>query len=343
MRSPNRCIDRCNIAANSASSTVVAAVRQGSSTYLVWLILVTLVLLSAGCRSAPITGRKQLLFLPEDQEVTMGSSAFQEVIAKEKPSTNQHYVSLVNQVGQRIAAVSGRPDYQWEFRVFAAPQQNAFCLPGGKVAVYEGILPICENEAGIAVVMSHEISHALARHGGERISQNYAVEGTRTLVSRLSQTYAQQQSDTILKFYGIGSQYGYILRHSRKHESEADHIGVILMARAGYDPEEAPRFWNRFAASHQGEQPLELFSTHPSDQRRASDLLALLPDARREYEASANKYGLGEILDITAPPESGPVMADQTPVSTPLRSVSAPDNSGNDPLRWTTPPIRGND
>jgi predicted Zn-dependent protease len=268
--------------------------------------------LCVGCRTTPITGRKQLLFVPEDQEVSMGYTAFQEVVAAEKPSTNQHYVSLVNQVGQRIAAVAGRPDYQWEFRVFAAPQQNAFCLPGGKVAVYEGILPICQNEAGLAVVMSHEIAHALARHGGERITQNYAVEGTRMVVSKLSNSYAQQQSEMILQFYGIGSKYGYILRHSRKHESEADHIGVILMARAGYDPEEAPRFWQRFAASHEGPQQFELFSTHPSDERRANDLVALLPDARKEYEAAANKYGLGQILDIVPASSTGPVLADQT-------------------------------
>ena len=133
----------------------------------------------------------------------MGNTAFQEVIAAEKPSTNQQYVSLVNQVGQRIAAVAGRPDYQWEFRVFASPQQNAFCLPGGKVAVYEGIIPVCQNEAGLAVVMSHEISHALARHGGERITQNYAVEGARTLLSYVSNTYAQKQSDVILLVYRV--------------------------------------------------------------------------------------------------------------------------------------------
>jgi predicted Zn-dependent protease len=146
--------------------------------------------------------------------------------------------------------------------------------------------------------MSHEIAHALARHGGERISQNYAVEGVRTVLSHLSQTYAEHQSDTILRFYGIGSQYGYILRHSRKHESEADHIGMILMARAGYDPEEAPRFWQRFAASHQGPQAVEFFSTHPSDQRRSADLAALLSLARQEYGAAPNKYGLGVQLQL---------------------------------------------
>lgn len=317
-----------------------------------WPVCAVLVLSSIACRTAPITGRNQLLFLPEEQEVTMGTTAFQEVVANEKPSTNQQYVTLVNRVGQRIAAVAGRPDYQWEFRVFASPQQNAFCLPGGKVAVYEGILPICENEAGLAVVMSHEIAHALARHGGERISQNYVVEGARNVIGRLSKTYAQQQSETILKFYGIGSQYGYILRHSRKHESEADHIGIILMARAGYDPEEAPRFWQRFASSNQGQQPLELFSTHPSDQRRAQDLTALLPDARQEYQASAHKYGLGVLLDVTSPSPNGPLMAEQSQAATtPLRSVSTPTSSqpllpsesstkSNDgTLNWQTPPI----
>lgn len=318
-----------------------------------WLLIAAVLASSLACRTAPITGRNQLLFLPEEQEVTMGVTAFQEVVGSEKPSTNQQYVTLVNQVGQRIAAVSGRPDYQWEFRVFASPQQNAFCLPGGKVAVYEGILPICQNEAGLAVVMSHEIAHALARHGGERISQNYVVEGARNVISRVSKTYAEQQTDTILKFYGIGSQYGYILRHSRKHESEADHIGIILMARAGYDPEEAPRFWQRFANSNQGQQPLELFSTHPSDQRRAQDLAALLPDARQEYQAAVNKYGLGIAIDLSNQPANGPVLAEQPPAATtPLRSVSAPSSTqtlqpvtpsgpSDGSLNWKTPPISG--
>ncbi len=251
---------------------------------------------NTGCRSAPVTGRRQLSLLPEQQEVLMGASAYQEVIATEKQSTNPQYVDLVNRVGQRIAAVSGRPDYQWEFRVLASPQQNAFCLPGGKVAVYEGILPICENEAGLAVVMSHEIGHALARHGGERISQGYAVEGVRKAMAYVTQTQQQHQRDLVMRAYGAASHYGVILPYSRTHETEADHIGLMMMAKAGYDPQEAPRFWNRFAASNSGPKQPEFASTHPNDEHRAQQLAQLLPEAQRYYESVVVKLGQGESI-----------------------------------------------
>jgi predicted Zn-dependent protease len=282
-----------------------------------------------GCRAAPITGRKQLVLVPEPQEVTLGATAFQEVLAKEPASTNQQYIELVNRVGQRIAAVAARPDYQWEFRVIASPEQNAFCLPGGKVAVHEGILPVCQNEAGLAVVMSHEVGHALARHGGERISQGYAVEAVRKGVAFVSNRYAEQQSDMILRGYGVASQYGVILPYSRKHESEADHIGMMLLAQAGYDPEEAPRFWQRFATSHQGNQPIEFLSTHPSDEHRSQDLAGLLPAAKLLYEQSPNKYGLGETIDISAVAKAAPPTNEAAPAGN-LRTVSAP--AGNLPL-----------
>ena len=236
----------------------------------------------------------------------MGLSAYQDVVSKEPASTNPQYVALVNRVGQRIAAMSGRPDYQWEFRVLASPQQNAFCLPGGKVAVYEGIIPICQNEAGLAVVMSHEISHALARHGGERISENYAVERGRLMMGAMTASFEQRQQEMMQKFYGAGTKYGYILRHSRTHELEADHIGLILMAKAGYDPREAPAFWQRFAATHDGTETREWLSTHPNDEHRAEALATLLPEAMQLYEAAPQKFGTGELIAAAPPPASGP-------------------------------------
>jgi predicted Zn-dependent protease len=327
------------------------------------LLLSTAVTL--GCRSAPITGRKQLVVLPETQEVTLGATAYQEVLSKQPASTNQQSIELVNRVGQRIAAVAGRPDYQWEFKVIASPEQNAFCLPGGKVAVHEGILPVCQNEAGLAVVMSHEIGHALARHGGERISQGYAVEAVRKGVALVSNRYAEQQSDMILRGYGVASQYGVILPYSRKHESEADHIGMMLLAQAGYDPEEAPRFWARFATAHEGNQPSEFLSTHPSDERRSQDLAALLPAAMQLYASAPNKYGLGQTLDVstiaTAQPKAPEGDASSNlrtasntggtlpliPISptTPATATAAPaasstTKSADDHLQWLPPPIR---
>jgi predicted Zn-dependent protease len=264
------------------------------------LLLVIGCVLCAGCQSAPVTGRKQMLLMPESQEVSLGLSAFNDVAAKEPLSQNAQYNELVQRVGQRIAAVAGKPDYQWEFKVIASEQQNAFCLPGGKVAVYEGIIPICATEAGLAVVMSHEIAHALARHGGERMSQNMAVDGVKQAVSYVLQNQDQARKDMVMQAYGVSSQYGVLLPYSRAHESEADHIGLMMMARAGYDPREAPRFWQRFG-SLKGEKTMEFMSTHPSDARRAADLASLVPESLKLYEAAPEKFELGANID-PAPP-----------------------------------------
>jgi predicted Zn-dependent protease len=244
-----------------------------------------------------------MLLLPEDQEIALGLSSYREVIDQEPPTQSPHYAAMVQRVGARIAAVADRPDYEWEFRVIASPEQNAFCLPGGKVAVYEGILPICENEAGVAVVVAHEIAHALARHGGERMSQQMAANGLGMAVSYVMRDQDEKRQELIKQGYALGSKYGVILPYSRKHELEADHIGLILMAKAGYDPQEAPKFWERFAASHPGQQPPEFLSTHPHDARRAEDLRGLLAEATQLYEAAQHKHGLGERLAIASPPD----------------------------------------
>lgn len=267
--------------------------------FLAWLGVTVLIL--SGCRSVPMTGRKQLVMYPEAQEIDMGVTAFQEVTSAEPPSANSRYNEMVSRVGQRIAAVAGRPDYQWEFRVIASAEQNAFCLPGGKVVVYEGILPICENEAGLAVVMSHEIAHALARHGGERMTQNFGVNQASKAVSLVTRTWEQKNKELAMQAYGLGSKYGVILPYSRKHESEADHMGLLMMAKAGYDPSEAPRFWQRFGAVKNGAGPPEFMSTHPSDDRRASQLTKLLPEAMQIYEAAAAKFGTGDVIAAAAP------------------------------------------
>jgi predicted Zn-dependent protease len=169
-------------------------------------------------------------------------------------------------------------------------------LPGGKVAVYTGILPVCQSEAGLAVVMSHEVAHAIARHGGERMTFQTAQNAGKTLGSYIMQNQAEEKQKMVLAAYGVASEYGVILPYSRKHELEADHIGVLLMAKAGYDPSEAPVFWERFSGSKDGAAPMEFMSTHPADATRAAALRALLPEAMKNYEAAATKYGLGEPL-----------------------------------------------
>ena len=249
-----------------------------------------------GCRSTPYTGRSQLIIVPEQQEVTMGQSAFADVMKKEKLSQNVRFQQIVERVGMRIAGVSGRTDYQWEAKLVVGDTQNAFCLPGGKIVVYEGILPVCQNEAGLAVVMSHEVAHVLARHGGERMSQTAAVNGAQTVVGYVMRNREQVSRDIVMRAYGLGSQYGLILPYSRKHELEADQIGLMLMAQAGYDPSEAPRFWKRFGAASQGAKPAEFMSTHPSDERRAADLERQLPQALQYYTTAPSQVALGETI-----------------------------------------------
>jgi predicted Zn-dependent protease len=252
-----------------------------------------------GCKTAPMTGRRQLMILPEGEEIALGVQAYNETLSKETPSTNQRFINLVQRVGNRIAAVSGRSDYQWEFRTIQSNVQNAFCLPGGKVAVYEGILPVCQNEAGLAVVMAHEVAHAFARHGGERMSQNSAIQLGKEVVGRITKTKVPQQHELLLQAYGVTTQLGS-LSYNRKQESEADHIGVMLMAKAGYDPVEAPVFWRRFASNKSGDYTPEFLSTHPADERRARDLENLLPDANQHYAAAQQKLGRGESIIRTA-------------------------------------------
>jgi predicted Zn-dependent protease len=251
-----------------------------------------------GCRTTPVTGRKQLLILPESQEIQLGIQAYENVVSKETPSQDEQLAAMVKRVGQRIANVAGRPNYEWEFRLIDSPAQNAFALPGGKVAIYEGILPVCKNEAGLAVVMSHEIAHALARHGGERMSQEALTGGIEQAIGVATENQQERDRELILTVYGAASTYGVLLPYSRQHESEADHIGMMLMARAGYDPREAPRFWERFANSQRGDKPPEFLSTHPADERRASDLRNLLTEAMAQYQATQVKHGIGETIGV---------------------------------------------
>jgi metalloendopeptidase OMA1, mitochondrial len=249
-----------------------------------------------GCRSAPITGRKQLIFGNEQNEVAMGREAFSQVLSQAENSAPSVHQALVQEVGQRIAAASGKSDYEWEIRVVQSPEQNAYCLPGGKIVVYEGILPVCQNEAGLAVVMSHEVAHVLARHGGERMTQQTAVNGAQQLVGFVTRNQQQVSRELWMKAYGVASNYGVLLPYSRKHEMEADHIGLMLMSQAGYDPSEAPKFWTRFGSASNGAKPAEFLSTHPSDQRRASELEKLLPEALGIYRQASNPIGIGRTI-----------------------------------------------
>ena len=262
---------------------------------ILWLpVLLCMVFL--GCRSTPVSGRKQVLLVPEQQEILMGEQAFTEILSKEVRTANADYEMMVQRVGQRIAAVVNRPDYQWEFAVVQSEQMNAFALPGGKVAVYEGILPVCQDEAGLAVVMSHEVAHVIARHGSERMSHELIAQGAGKAVDMMTDEMTAEEQAVWKKAYGLGSQYGVILPYSRKHESEADVIGMQLMAEAGYDPSAAVEFWERFAAAKGDQQTPEWMSTHPSDATRAAQLRQELPKALEIYKQAKLKLGTGKAL-----------------------------------------------
>ena len=284
------------------STRRITTIRSPRFQLLAAFALLAVCLIAWGCRSTPESGRKQLLLGAEADENQMGVTAYQEVLTKEPPSKNQKYVEIVRRVGNRIAAVSGKDDFKWEFNVIQSETQNAFCLPGGKVAIYEGIMPVCESEAGLAVVMSHEIAHAIARHGGERMAhqnlKNLGGLGTGKLADYFlgESESSDTQKKLILTGYDKGSEYLGILPYSRKHESEADLIGIELLAKAGYDPSEAPRFWERFAGAKSGQQQPEWLSTHPSDARRSADLRVALPEALKLYEQAPKKFGLGDKL-----------------------------------------------
>lgn len=266
----------------------------------VFNLLGSQLLLAPACTTVQETGRSQFIITSESQEAKLGLEAYQEVLRSSKLSADQKMIQIVRRVGQRIAAAAKKPDFQWEFNLIESEQVNAFCLPGGKIAVFTGILPYMQNEAGMAVVMGHEVGHAIARHGGERMSQNVLAGGIQKGLEIGLGSSDPQTRDGIMQAFGLGSQVGVLLPYSRKHELEADQIGLKLAAQAGYDPREAPVFWERMSASG-GKKPPEILSTHPSEKHRINQMEELMPDALKAYEAAPQKFGQGEQW-ATAPP-----------------------------------------
>lgn len=244
------------------------------------LSLLASVLFMNACSTVPYTNRKQFNLVSESEESQLGLQAFDEVKKKSPISKDPAINAQIQRVGQKIAAAANKPDFKWEFIVIDEPKTvNAFCLPGGKVAFYTGILPVCKDDDGIAVVMAHEVAHALAKHGAERMSEQMAaglLEQAAVVGGVIKSPEALQMVETA---YGIGR----ALPHSRKQESEADHIGLILMAKAGYDPRTAVGFWQRMAAASKGAPP-EFLSSHPSDETRIKQIQELLPEALAYYK-----------------------------------------------------------
>ena len=249
-----------------------------------WTLLVVTVAAVVACETVPITGRSQLQLISPSEEMKLGVQSYQEILKKSKLSTDAAATAMVRRVGGRIAVATGRTDFAWEYNLLDDKQVNAFALPGGKVAVYTGILPVTRDEAGLAAVLGHEIAHVIARHGGERVSQQAAVQGAASLLAGFASN-DPQTVQTVASLLGAGGSVGLLLPWGRNQESEADHLGIIYMAKAGYDPHAARDLWVRMAEASKGQaRPPEFLSTHPAEATRIQQIEAWMPEAMRYYK-----------------------------------------------------------
>ena len=256
------------------------------------LMIIAACLFFSHCSKVPITGRRQFKMVPTNQMSSMSASQYEQVKTETPPLPDSDpRVQMVKRVGAKIAASVNEylasngfkdrvDDFKWEFNVVDQPIVNAWCMPGGKVMFYTGIMDICQDEEGIAVVMGHEIAHAVARHGNERMSQQLVIQTGGMALSAAMSEKPQLTQNIFMSAVGAGSQLG-ILKFSRMNESEADQMGLAFMAMAGYEPAAAVDFWERMAAGKDGQAPPEFMSTHPSDERRIADIEAFLPEARK--------------------------------------------------------------
>ena len=275
--------------------------------HFIFILLSGLVI--SACTTTPISNRSALILIPKSQEISLGIQSYNEILKREKESEDTQLNQIIRRVGQRIASVSDMPKLEWEIKLIESDQKNAFALPGGKIAIYTGILSIAKNEAGLATVMSHEIAHVIARHGAQRMTQQMLLQGA-MIGAGLSMKNSTQKN-IVLSALGVGVLYGFTLPFSRLHESEADQIGLIYMAKAGYDPNEAINFWQRFGQVKGGKGPPEWASTHPADATRIQGLRSYLSRAKYDYQNVKVKYGLGQSFRL--PQSDQPIILQPTP------------------------------
>lgn len=267
---------------------------------LLGFVLLTIAL---ACAKVPLTNRNQILLVPNDQMLQLSATEYKSFLDTSQVINNTADAQMVNRVGNRIrqavetfANQNGYAKrlegFKWEYHLVQDRQVNAWCMPGGKIVVYSGILPYTQNEAGLATVLGHEVSHAVAEHGNERMSEGLVANGllqAGQLAAGIATSNRSPKTQALFQqAIGTGGplmyQYLGALPHSRRQESEADHLGLIFMAMAGYDPNEAVTFWSRMAKASEGRAPAEFFSDHPSDARRIADLKAELPEAMKYYK-----------------------------------------------------------
>ena len=261
--------------------------HRGAEFSLCLCVSMASLLVVVGCSTVPYTKRHSMMLVSEKEEKKMGEQAYAQVLKESKLNTDPEKLAMLRRVGERLAKAADKPDFKWEFNLIEDDKTvNAWCLPGGKIAVYTGLLPTSQDETGLAVVMGHEIAHALARHGSERMSQQMVIQTGGRILSIVTGAQSPLARDAFNKAYGVGTQLGVALPHSRGNESEADHIGIILMAKAGYDPRKAMDFWKRMEAAGGGkDDPMRKFtSTHPSDKDRQKQIEKDLPEALKFYK-----------------------------------------------------------
>ncbi len=245
-------------------------------------LLLCLASLLSSCQTVAVTGRQQFNLFSLDQDKQLGTQAYAEVLKTEKLADKGANFDMLQRVVQRLSKVADDPGFQWEAHVIDDPKTaNAWCMPGGKIAVYTGILPLTQDETGLAVVLGHEIAHAIARHGTERMSSQKGVEVLLGVASTQWKEAAQYQ-----ELIGTAVNVFVFLPWGRDHELEADRIGLIYMARAGYDPRQSIEFWQRMSQNSAGKAPPEFLSTHPSDEHRIAQLQSLMPEAIAAFEAA---------------------------------------------------------
>ncbi len=246
------------------------------------LLLALAVAIFMACSKTPYTNRKQMVMFSPQQELQMGYQSAQQILKTERISSDRRINALVQRVGQRIARAAAQPGYKWQFFVIEKDMLNAFCLPGGKVFVYTGLFKAVQNEDQLAVVMGHEIAHAIARHGAERMSMIQLGRMGKEIASKT--LGGGKYSQVINQAYGAGETYGMVLPFSRKFEYEADEIGLYLMTKAKYNPREAVKFWDNMRRLKQGSRnPPEFLSTHPADTNRIKKIQSLIPKALQHY------------------------------------------------------------